>query len=449
MRNNDRVNSIDIMRGSAIVTLMLCHCVIFLSALDGQHPWVFFFSNHIIGDFGAPVYYFLAGMSQALVYERRKSSGYSKGLLTRGIVERGIVLILLGVLLSILSKGPSSVPRWDTLHFIGISFLILSLLKDLPSWFILSVAGAAVVSAPFLRGLSSYSEMWVGGFSPTMPLNTVLPGCLYDPVGEYSAVFSLKAMALGVLSNAYFPLCPWLAFPLLGFVEGRRLSHRKAGSDEELPSWRWLGGAMACWAIGWILVLVGRTSTSTNLVTSFLAPFSFYPPTPAMFLMQCGVLITSYVLSCNLFDRAVVPGWRAWYLAYCRRSSRYSLSIYFLQILILGWVGMAAQTFLRSKTVGESTAVLSEPVALAFAVVFSVLLYPLLGLWDRVQSRYSFEWILERVIPSRRALAEAKRRLAEAQPSVRCGVAGSEAQATDRSSVLVVTSLSTPETLPV
>jgi hypothetical protein len=83
------------------------------------------------------------------------------------------------------------------------------------------------------------------------------------------------------------------------------------------------------------------------------------------------------------------------FLIYCRQISKYSLTIYIshfaLFFIPLRIVKSATGTYYLQDLV-------STPTAFALAVFLLILYYPLLKLWDKAGGKYSFEWLLARLL---------------------------------------------------
>ena len=215
-----RLDSIDVMRAFAIIFMVMCHFVIYLSSPEGGHPWIYLFANHLIGDFAAPIFVFLVGMSQAVSLSRQTGSERFFGASGVRMVKRGLLIILAGFVLVVFTFGPYDLFEWDILPFIGISLMILFLLRKVPLWTLLFLAFLAVFVTPFLRELSGYANYW-GNLEDAYDAANIFPGLLLDPAELYRINFIPADVVKGLFINGYFPIFPWIAFPLIGYFVGK------------------------------------------------------------------------------------------------------------------------------------------------------------------------------------------------------------------------------------
>lgn len=126
---------------------------------------------------------------------------------------------------------------------------------------------------------------------------------------------------------------------------------------------------------------------------AIIAPFSFYPETTAMLLLQLGLSLCVLELLRNVFDREHVPApWEQ----IAVRLSRYSLSLYIIHLIILE-VPLNIQEFLYPGTT-PFMATWSPLTGLALGILFLAMFTLVAGWWDRIQGRFSFEWIMAKVI---------------------------------------------------
>jgi hypothetical protein len=115
-----------------------------------------------------------------------------------------------------------------------------------------------------------------------------------------------------------------------------------------------------------------------------------------MFLV--GVVLILFIFLWHIYDanpdNTKTPGM---FLIYCRQISKYSLTIY---------VSHFALFFIPLRIIKLTTGTyylrdfVSTPVAFALAVLLLILYYPLLKLWDKAGGKYSFEWLLAKLLLS-------------------------------------------------
>ncbi|MBF0361687.1 MAG: DUF1624 domain-containing protein [Oligoflexia bacterium] len=411
--SNQRIISIDVMRAIALIMMMLCHFVIFLTPAEGKYPWIYFFSNHIVGDFAAATFFFVMGASFAYVYSKKKEKGLNQGFLSRANIEKGFFVFLTGVVLTTISFGPKEIPKFDTLHFIGMSMIILALFRNISSKFLIMIGVISVLVAPLLRSFFDYSSHWEG-FAYVEPLNNLLPNILMDPKADYSSSFAFKDLIAGILSNAYFPIFPWLIFPLIGFVFGRKIFAEQKTVNVNKTNIKKFTlvhisalTSLCTFVASIVIVIIKLGSSETNITTAYLAPYSFYPNTMAMTLLQLSVIIGLYAWIRYAFDNSNnLKTEESYFTRYCSVISRYSLTIYFVHIFIISKVATIAKLFMSVKINGESTEVFSEPVGLIIAILACFLIYFMSKGFDLINGRFSIEWMMENILPSKKLLKQ-------------------------------------------
>ncbi len=98
---------------------------------------------------------------------------------------------------------PEDVFNWDILTLIGCGLICLEALRRAPDAVILLAAAAIVAVAPAMRVVADYPSYWTAGF--------------------YDYEFTVADVMLGWLVTGYFPIFPWLAYPLAGYALAPRL----------------------------------------------------------------------------------------------------------------------------------------------------------------------------------------------------------------------------------
>lgn len=150
----------------------------------------------------APTFVLLAGVALAISTERRLRAGHPARTIDRHLQIRGLVLLALEVLwMSPAMVGPGRV-LLQVLYAIGGALLCMSWLRRLSDRALLATALVLLVGGEALAGL-----LVALGLERSLPAAFLLVGGFF---------------ADGRLVVAY-PLLPWLAMLLLGWVLGRRL----------------------------------------------------------------------------------------------------------------------------------------------------------------------------------------------------------------------------------
>lgn len=206
----ERIHAFDLARGIAIILMVAIHTIVFLGNPGLVTSIPGYIANSIICILAAPVFTFIMGIM--IAFSSRSS--------TRQLLYRGILLLIAGYILN-LFRGtvPMAVAEWlewvdiqeerpwmylleeDILQFAGISFIIIGLLKRIIPWKkALTIAGFAVMFiAPLLWKIQDVEGV---------------PGYL-------------MSLLFGGSHYNFFPIIPWIAFPLIGMGYGELLKQSK------------------------------------------------------------------------------------------------------------------------------------------------------------------------------------------------------------------------------
>jgi uncharacterized membrane protein len=168
----------------------------------------------------APTFVFLAGTALALSVERQVLRGVEAWTIDRAILTRGAIIALLDPTIISLGSG-----RWtlQVLLAIGISMMCMAVLRRLSSPALLALAFA-----------------WFG-------FGEIVTGWVWHPPGPSSPLAALLIATYGAPDLVIkYPLLPWLAMMMLGWVFGRHLTYYAAGKTEVAPTTvLWISGAGA------------------------------------------------------------------------------------------------------------------------------------------------------------------------------------------------------------
>ncbi|PKN95885.1 MAG: hypothetical protein CVU43_23565 [Chloroflexi bacterium HGW-Chloroflexi-5] len=391
-----RIDSIDVLRALAIIFMVLCHFPVNLSPVDGQYPWVYFFSNHIIGDFAAAIFLVLVGVSQVLSSSKTGYVPISAQFWKDRAIRRGVLIFVIGLIFSMLMRGWEAIFEWDILTLIGASLIVIRLLGRLPAFGFLLVGLIFISPSPFLREYSQYLQHWGNSMTTVPGINEILPGILYDPSGEYAPTWSIQEIVEGFFVEGYFPIFPWLFFPLFGVFLGKAsfMQSQEKSPDTRLHIVFMIAGGFALSIIGTVISFAARTKPPLSVVNEYISPFSFYPSTLSMQLLQLGMVLILFGILRACYDRGARES--VW-LTYCRRLSRYSLTVYVLHHAVMLWPMWLIGGIAEGPWDQFYAQAINEPLALSLSILVMILLGPALGVWDRVQGKFSLEWWLTKL----------------------------------------------------
>lgn len=212
---------------------------------------------------------------------------------------------------------------------------------------------------------------------------------LVDSSEEYKPIFSLSSILKGFLWAGTFPVFPCLAYPLVGFATGKIFI--KSGSQILKPMM--LLSVLFLLASG---VMVAFSSDDVMLVSkNIVSPYSFYPLSLSMILLQFFVTFSLFVFVFEMIDSSKKNQ------AYQRfskasRLSRYSLTIYVLHYLLIFWPIRFVGALEGDSEKYVSNALTPETASLVgILMIFSFLI--LTKFWDGYQGKYSVEWFLSKL----------------------------------------------------
>jgi uncharacterized membrane protein len=281
-----RVATIDWMRGLVMVLMVIDHASM---AFDGGHlshdsalypdagtmalPAAEFFTRWMT-HLCAPSFVFLAGTALALSIERKVVKGVDAWSIDRNILIRGAIIALMDPTLISFGSG------WWTfsvLTAIGLAMICMVPLRRLPTWGLLTVALG-----------------W-------MFLGEIVTGWLWHPPGNPSvlAAFLVAPFGTDALSIKY-PLFPWLAVMILGWVFGRHLIRHAAGlSTVSGKKVLWFSGVAALTIFAVVRGLNGYGNMFVFRADSSWQQWlhvSKYPPALAYCCLELGILFLCLAL---------------------------------------------------------------------------------------------------------------------------------------------------------
>ncbi|MCU0705135.1 MAG: DUF1624 domain-containing protein [Fimbriiglobus sp.] len=283
-----RYASIDLLRTLAIGLMVLVH---FLENLAG--------ANWTPAGFGAPLFAFLAGLSFRLWVRSQEAKGVEEGSISRIAVRRGLFLFVLGFAFNVLVWLPEDTFNWDVLTMIGTVLVFLGVGRNLPTAVLATTAGLLVVLSPFLRAQADYLSYW--------------------PAYHFECDWTLPDVTIGYLATGYFPLFPWAAFPVVGYLAGRAVF-----PDDGPPAVRPLVVAGAAFAALTGLCRLGRWAGGAKVLTGW----TMFPASPEYVCGALAFALLSFSALHMWIDRR--NGLSRWpgVLGMAGTMSRHSLSLY-------------------------------------------------------------------------------------------------------------------------
>jgi uncharacterized membrane protein len=207
-----RYVALDWMRGIVMVLMAIDHASgafnkgrlvtdsFFLYQAGMKLPTFQFFTRWIT-HICAPTFLFLAGTALALSLRRRESAGESNASIDRYLLTRGLLIALLDPILISRFWGYGGSITLQVLYAIGISLILMIPLRRLRTFWLL---GTSIV---FIL----VSELVIGALFSLNNNQPSVIGALFIHPGQFPHLLVV------------YPVFPWLAVMMLGFVFGKTL----------------------------------------------------------------------------------------------------------------------------------------------------------------------------------------------------------------------------------
>jgi len=215
----------------------------------------------------APAFFFMAGFMVALTSFGRESRGVAAGEVTRRLLVRGLVLIAVDTVIMGLPRAGMGFYSFMALSCIGVGVIALALLRNVSAKILLAVALAVLFLHPLLEVSS---------------LPVALRAILYEPVRT------------GVFRSMY-PVIPWVAIMIVGFVAGRRVA--RDGGAPSTGLWTLL--ALASFALFLVVRLSGGYGNAydyESVASTQFWTFAKYPPDLAFLSFSFGCIFLALAL---------------------------------------------------------------------------------------------------------------------------------------------------------
>jgi uncharacterized membrane protein len=215
MMKSKRIAAIDWMRGFVMIIMVLDHVSM---AYNAQHdssdsaalyvsgtalPGLEFFTRWI-SHLCAPVFVFLAGTALAISVERKVARGIDSWQIDKDILLRGAFIALLDPTIISLFSGRITI---QVLYAIGMAMMCMALLRRFSSTLLMLLAMAWILFGEILTVM-----VW----PPADNIDSIIAALLVSTYATSTMVIK-------------YPLLPWLAIMILGWVFGRYLLEFKDG----------------------------------------------------------------------------------------------------------------------------------------------------------------------------------------------------------------------------
>jgi uncharacterized membrane protein len=283
--NENRVNSIDILRGIAIMIMILANAWPSLYPFDTCPS-----SLRIIFSTAAPVFIFLSGYSVSLAVMNKKN--------TLQIVARALQIGATAAGLDMLIWGIVPFITFDVLYLISFSILCILVMRKINPYLLL------IISIPIMFTNQLFMD-------------------IYDHSVEeinLSGIFQSESYQNSIqhfLIDGWFPVFPWLGMALIGYVWG---TIKKWPKNYNL----------LIFTLGTVLIIFASFNSSDLLGKSLRNGYAelFYPMNQTRIMFVLGTLMTlAPIISMQFPDRLYPAKW-----------GKLSLSIYVFHVTYIHFI---------------------------------------------------------------------------------------------------------------
>ena len=310
----------------------------------------------------APTFLFLAGTALALSLRRRESAGESNASIDRYLLTRGLLIALLDPILISRFWGYGGSITLQVLYAIGISLILMIPLRRLRTAWLL---GTSI-------GFFLVSELVIGVlFSLNNNQPSVIGALMIHP-GRFPHLL------------VAYPVFPWLAVMMLGFVFGRKLLHSR---DSGSPQWSpekvlFVGGSASLLVFGIIRGLNSYGNMSLLRENGSLIQWlhvSKYPPSLSFLTLELGLMGIILSLLFGLQNKAHGPI-RPW-----NPILVFGQTAFFFYVLHIVSLEMSARVLNLHMKMGLGTTYMA-------AIAVLVLLYPCCFWYRRYKTSHPGGW---------------------------------------------------------
>jgi uncharacterized membrane protein len=357
-----RYSSIDLLRTFAIVVMVFVH---FLENLSGVTP--------LIAGLGAPLFMFLSGISYRLWLNGQYRRSTSETRISQITVRRGLFLIGLGFVFNVFVWLPEDTFNWDVLTLIGSGVIAMNVARNLPSSITLFACAIIYLISPMARNLVDWPAYWTEHY--------------YDPD------LTLTDTLVGYLVTGYFPILPWIIYPLIGFVTGTLVF--EPAHDDSRAAATLRGGMFA----GVTLLGIASVAIVVRYLAADLSPvimpkaWSMFPPSMEYVAATIGFCLLGFCGLHDRIDRRMPESWWANIRSLAAVFSRHSLTIYLLHHLVHVWPLWIYGLMMGQEPTeywGQAT---TPAVAMALATLFLAGSLPMVKWFEKSDMRSVEAWM--------------------------------------------------------
>ena len=263
--------SIDIIRGIAIIIMLGANVVGYVTPCE-QHPLWF----DIYSSYAAPLFILLSGYMVAVNSVKKHAS-------LSYYVLRGGLLIITAALIDALLWQLIPFASFDVLYVIGLGMIIVFLLEKKSLWIKSGFIAVVLIITVFLQRFMEYTAF-------PMEIEFLSGEADY---ADYTFINVIKAW----LYDGWFPVFPWIAFPVLGSI----LAHFRKKWENSFANLQTISLGSIMIVAGFVWLYFGYTAQGAGHPFSELVkrePYGeiFYPPTLAFVMSAIGICMLVFGL---------------------------------------------------------------------------------------------------------------------------------------------------------
>ena len=273
VEHEGRIASVDVLRGTALIFMIINHFG--QTFVGGGFHSIVAMLILFFGIIPAPLFYIVAGISVVFFNNRFRMKGDSSKSIWRWVLSRGILIMGLGYLFSVVLFGTIWVFDWSILQLIGLSLIIAQLTLYLPTRYRVVIPIAIIVLAPFFRIWLHY-DLVVGTVGN---IHYAPPQTLWNHLSA-------------IIATGKAPLFPWLACPIIGTLIGEVMIEKPSNPRRLVHDTLVIGSLMVLLVLPFFLV--GD-------------PVTQYPLTNGFFLLATGMALLAVAGVITTVD-----AWRWW-----------------------------------------------------------------------------------------------------------------------------------------